>query len=316
VLVVLILVFGVVAAGALAYAIRRFGWSYLTHRVRWKWTGFRGKTLWDWLQLLVVPLALAGIALGFNLLQSVREQKHEDARKQNELRIAAEARREDALSAYLQRMSELTLQHRLASHPSKDVALLAQNLTHTVLRRLDGPRKGHVLQFLADAGLLRGGYKPVISLRHADLRNLSLRDGEFGIPDGEKDAASTSLIGADLRHADFHGAALFDIRLDWADLRGADFTDAGLSFVVYSHACLTNTNFSRALLQDSDLSQAFGHDVDFTKATLEVIAKNHQLQQLQQDGSTGERLRPFTRRPSSSPASPKKQDHDCDRLTG
>ena len=26
---------------------------------RWAWTGFKGKTLWEWMRLLVVPLTLA-----------------------------------------------------------------------------------------------------------------------------------------------------------------------------------------------------------------------------------------------------------------
>src|SRR5829696_3331863 len=83
----------VVAGVVVAFAIHRRGSSYVTRRSRWRSrTGFQGKTVWDWLELLVVPVALAGIALGFNFLQSDREQEHEDARKQNELRIAAETR--------------------------------------------------------------------------------------------------------------------------------------------------------------------------------------------------------------------------------
>jgi uncharacterized protein YjbI with pentapeptide repeats len=292
-------------------------WQPPRSRSRGIRSGFRDKTVWDWLQLLLVPLVLAVIAIGFNFLQSDREQEREDARQLRELAIARAARNEEArsgaLTDYLQQMSDLTLEHRLTSHPSKDVALLARNLTLTALRRLDGQRKAQVIQFLADAGLLRGVHKPIISLYHADLRNLSLRTGELGIFGLEKDAW-TSLVGADLRHADFRGATLDGIRFDWADLRGADFTDAVLVFADYSYACLTNTSFRRALLQEADLSQAVGHDVDFTKATLEVTAKNHRLQRLKQDGIRGQPLRPFT--PASPPVSPKEQDDQCDTDTG
>jgi hypothetical protein len=34
------------------------------------WTGFRGKTLWDLLQLLIVPLVLVGIGLLFEMQQA------------------------------------------------------------------------------------------------------------------------------------------------------------------------------------------------------------------------------------------------------
>ncbi len=39
-----------------------------------------GKTLWDWLQLLIVPLALAVIGFAFTLQQDARQQKIEDER--------------------------------------------------------------------------------------------------------------------------------------------------------------------------------------------------------------------------------------------
>jgi putative effector of murein hydrolase LrgA (UPF0299 family) len=35
------------------------------HRLRWTWTGFEGKTLWDWLNLTVLPLALTTASLWF-----------------------------------------------------------------------------------------------------------------------------------------------------------------------------------------------------------------------------------------------------------
>src|SRR5215211_1621041 len=41
------------------------------------WTGFRGKTVWDLLQLLVVPLALAGVGLWFAAQQEEHQQRVE-----------------------------------------------------------------------------------------------------------------------------------------------------------------------------------------------------------------------------------------------
>jgi hypothetical protein len=40
-------------------------------RSRW---GFRGKTVWDWMALLIVPLALVVIGLLFTMLQDARQQ--------------------------------------------------------------------------------------------------------------------------------------------------------------------------------------------------------------------------------------------------
>src|ERR687893_882484 len=49
--------------------------------IRWpRWTGFRGKTFWDWLQLFVVPLALAVIGFWFAQQQEQRQQDVEAQR--------------------------------------------------------------------------------------------------------------------------------------------------------------------------------------------------------------------------------------------
>src|SRR5215208_1949489 len=37
------------------------------------WTGFQGKTVWDWLQLLIVPIVLSLITLAFTWQQNVRQ---------------------------------------------------------------------------------------------------------------------------------------------------------------------------------------------------------------------------------------------------
>ncbi len=83
----------------------------------WDWTGFNRytdpelrpnqqyrpeKTLWDWLQLLIVPLVLA--VGGFWLSQ---------IQKKTEQRSTADNQRETALQAYIDKMSELLLKEHL-----------------------------------------------------------------------------------------------------------------------------------------------------------------------------------------------------------
>lgn len=73
------------------------------------WTGFgeytgslpedqRAKTLWDWMDLLIVPALLGFIALWFNQAARAREQ-----------RITTDQQREKALQNYLDKMAELLL---------------------------------------------------------------------------------------------------------------------------------------------------------------------------------------------------------------
>ena len=84
----------------------------------WGWTQFSKKSGWDWLQLLIVPLALAVIGLWFTAQQDARQQQIEGQRAQQAQQIEnrrAEAERElaeqraqdEALQAYLDQMGNL-----------------------------------------------------------------------------------------------------------------------------------------------------------------------------------------------------------------
>jgi len=57
-----------------------------------------GKTLWDWLQLLIIPLALAVIALWFNRLE-----------RKNEQALTSENQQEAVLQSYFDHMSEFLI---------------------------------------------------------------------------------------------------------------------------------------------------------------------------------------------------------------
>jgi hypothetical protein len=52
-----------------------------------EWTGFRGKSVWDLLQLLIVPLALAVIGFLFTMQQDSRQQEIENQRAQQAQKI-------------------------------------------------------------------------------------------------------------------------------------------------------------------------------------------------------------------------------------
>ena len=54
---------------------KRTFWSKI-----WDRTGLRGKTGWDWMQLLIVPLALAVIGFVFTIQQDMRQYDIEKKR--------------------------------------------------------------------------------------------------------------------------------------------------------------------------------------------------------------------------------------------
>ena len=85
---------------------------FAAYHFDWTGTGFTNKTLWDWLQLLIIPLALAIIALLFNLASTRTEQKIANQRYEQDQKIALDKQREDLLQTYLNRMSELLLEKK------------------------------------------------------------------------------------------------------------------------------------------------------------------------------------------------------------
>src|ERR1700704_3151066 len=73
--------------------------------LNWSWTGFSQKTLWDWMQSLSVPTALAASAFLFYLAHSRNEQKTALRRDQTERDIALDNQKEALLQGYLSQLS-------------------------------------------------------------------------------------------------------------------------------------------------------------------------------------------------------------------
>jgi uncharacterized protein YjbI with pentapeptide repeats len=137
------------------------------------------------MKLLIVPAVIAGGGIWFNRRQQARDQHNAEQRAQD-----------DALEAYLDRMTELITTHNLGSTKSdnddREVRVAARARTLTVLGRVDGKRAGRVLQFLYESDLIN------------------------------RDRCVLSLYSANLKQADLHGINLKGAHLRGADLRGAN----------------------------------------------------------------------------------------------
>lgn len=279
---------------------------WAAYRFNWSGTGFQGKTMWDWLSLLIIPLALALVALFFNQMNTNTEQQ-----------IALDRQREDLLQAYLDRMSELLLEKGLRTSPADaEVRNIARVRTINVLIQLDARRIEYVFAFLREAGLTverTNGAGPVISLKGANLSKvhwgkdfLDLSDinlsganlsdanlsGVFLVGSGLSNAhlfraklSKSRLDGANLIESRLDDANLIKSRLDDANLSGAfllgaDLSGANLSRADLNEADLSGANLSRAFLSDANLSGATfsgtnlrGAKIDKSKLTPEQIAQ-------------------------------------------
>jgi len=216
------------------------------------WTGFGAypisqqynheKTLWDWMNLLIVP---AVIAVGaWFLSRSERE---------NEQKLESDRQRQSALESYFDCMTDLLIKENLrTSRHSDEVRSIARTRTLAVLRVLDEDRKGQALQFLFESGLINKN--PIIHLTGASLHGARLE--------------GASLVGAEIRGTYLNGAQLRGANLTDTDLRGSDFDGADLTGAVLTDADLTMALLTGAKLEAADLNGANLTWADFTNANL------------------------------------------------
>jgi uncharacterized protein YjbI with pentapeptide repeats len=229
-------------------------------RKPWTLKEFGGKTFWDWMQLLIVPIVLLLITVAFTWQQDARQQRIEDQRAEAERKLAEQRAQDEALQAYLDQMSTLLLEKDLRdSEPDSEVRTLARARTLTVLERLDPSRKTQVMRFLLEADLVQSADEtvPIIALAGADLREARLRAANLRAADlREADLDSAILSGASLREADLNWADLSNAYLSPdVDLREADLSHAYLLFADLSGADLSGANLSGAHLREADLRE-------------------------------------------------------------
>jgi hypothetical protein len=226
-------------------------------KIRWsRWTGFRGRTVWDWLQMLVVPLMLVAVGFWFTTQQEVRQQQIEDQRSQD-----------TALQAYFDGMTNLLIDeqgtqlHKL--EPDTEVQRLIQARTDTLFAILDKDREVSVVLFLARSDVIPKG-DPLVSLAGIDLSFIDLR----GIDLSDTSLAASNLAHAiltnvnlsnsDLRNANLSTADLSTADLSTADLSGANLSSADLSGANLSGANLSDAVLNGAVLSEANLDGAFG----------------------------------------------------------
>jgi hypothetical protein len=207
------------------------------------WTGIKDKTLWDWMNLLIIPIFLT---IGGFLLVDLQEQR------QN----ALEANRINAniLQSYLDDMTTLVLD-KSTTITQTEVQSIIRARTLTVLSELDGKRNGTVIRFLQDLQ----EETELIDLIRLDLEGIDL---------GEADLSGAELSGANLDGADLSGAKLWKANLDGADLDGANLSGAKLWKADLSGAYLYDANLSGANLYEADLSGAYLFEADLSEANL------------------------------------------------
>jgi uncharacterized protein YjbI with pentapeptide repeats len=246
------------------------------YRWGWDWVGIGpynqqylhtkyGKTVWDWLQLLIVPgvVVIGGAVL--NRLLERRRAQIEDDRQQ-----------EAAIEAYMDRMSDLLLTHNLwGSKSESEGREVARGRTMNTLRRVNAERQGHVIQFLADGGLLNASSlasnqpkEPVIDLRYINLRGIQLRN--VIMTNVQLDAIAMN--EARLNPCFMISCKLHNVQMERANLSGGsfvvtEFLGCDLKRVRMNNAQLSHAIFSKIGHLDETASDLAGADLSRSNLT-------------------------------------------------
>jgi len=230
----------------------------------WDWTGLgpytpptkdsnfqRARTLWDWLQLLIVPIMLAVGVFWLNQIQKSRderiaeqraesEQRAAEKRAQTEREIALDNQQQAALQAYFDKMSELLLHEHLGElAPSHEAVVIARARTATVLRILNPSRCASIIQFMSQAGILK-----------LCVENSAKSSFDWPIKN------EYSLAGIELPETNFNRVDLSMIHLEGANLYRASLREANLEEIDLSGANLQRANLMHANLQKANLGGA------------------------------------------------------------
>jgi hypothetical protein len=202
----------------------------------WARTGFGEKTMWDLLQLLIVPLALVAIGFWFTVEQEERQREIETKQAQLEREIEAQRAEQVTLQAYLDQMGTLLLDRDpRAADENSDVRRLARARTLVVLDALGPTRQERALRFLSEAELIEAAppdEQPVIPLKYASLENIELPYGLLlsGANLQQADVSGANLANTDLRDTYLAGAHLEGADLEDADLGGANLKGARVTY--------------------------------------------------------------------------------------
>jgi uncharacterized protein YjbI with pentapeptide repeats len=202
----------------------------------------RTKSLWDWLQLLLLPVVLVAGLLWLNIQQNQTSIQLSNQQRAESLKIAQDQQQTTLATNYMNNISDMLLHEKLLhSATIDDVRVVAQAETNTTLSQLDPRRKGVVIRFLMQTNLINNDFR-VINLRGADLRGAQLHG---------TDIRDTYLLGADLQGADLSGSNLSYATLSFTRLVGANLSGANLQGAEMDSIDLTGANLKGADLKDA-----------------------------------------------------------------
>lgn len=215
------------------------------------WTGFGksikdekiepAKTLFDWLDLLIIPLSIGLLGWLYKEAEKSKTQRSEEERSRNE-----------SLNSFFNIITDLLQKNDLSGSPSNQTKAMAKTRINMTLSQLDGGRKGQLLQFLYESDLI--DVSPKLKLLGANFNDSILDQIVLG---------SSEIRGAFFKNALIKNANLNGIILNSCNLENVD-----LSGSLVDNSDFAYTNLKNSKMKNMDLTTVNFEGVDLTNADL------------------------------------------------
>lgn len=216
------------------------------------------KSLWDWMELLILPFTLLLIFIIAQAIYIVQQDLGRTAlRDRTEQEKSAEKKRfyDNIIQMYMIQMTQLMYGQESSSESSKAMRRhLANSWTLTTLMQLalEETRKGILVQFLHAAGLTE-----YVDLSSANLASTKLQNAALESINLENVNLSTAfLTHAKLSGANLRGAILKRANLSGAILQQTNLEKAELGGAILDRADLSGANLGKAQLWQKDVGGA------------------------------------------------------------
>ncbi|MBD2308628.1 pentapeptide repeat-containing protein [Chroococcidiopsis sp. FACHB-1243] len=270
---------------------------------KFKWSGFQDKQLWDWMQLLILPILVATGSFLIGNQVDRREAKQTDLRKQQEiLRLYFDQMKTYTDRPYvrslLRKLTEIRGEIVFTDRQLEEIEKIQINanpdlqtvksLTYTILKELDSERKSQVFRYLYDIGLIRleipstGNKK--IGEKEVKCTRPSRTVGNKYVFESAIQLENANFEGVDLSKRNLTKANFCKMRLNQANLSESNLTLANIN-----GADLTRVNLDWAKFTDIEFD--YVGDIDWKYRLVMMLHEDPKvLKRLKKDPKTVERL--------------------------
>ncbi len=169
----------------------------------------QNKTLWDWLELLIIPFCLLLLSCLMTYTMDNLQKKELNEQKENEL---LKSYFSDMTSLMMNPIYKTLIETTLSDNNANEIQQITSARTLVALDTVSPERRSKIMNFLSDAGLIDNIPLKRANLTETNLKYLWLKNGNFH---------SANLNKADLTGANLKGAKLYFIKYE-----GTIFNDA------------------------------------------------------------------------------------------